>query len=324
MRARACALAGFISLGLGSAQAQAASSEDAAAAQGLFDQARKLVAAGHAQEACPKFEESQRLDPGLGTEFNLADCYERTGRVASAWTLYLQVASEARSAGQADREQLARERAQALVSRLPTLTIVVPEPVRVKGLKVTRSGTIVGAPQWGVPVPVDPGAHPVQAEAPGYDAWQGTVSVEGGAAASIEIPPLHASPEGAKPAGSPGTHDVEGSAKTPTLRWVAYGLGAAGVIGLGVGTVFGVKAMSSKNDAGCDGRVCPSDDAKSKYEDARSSGNVATAGFIAGGVLLGAGVVLYFVSSPKKGAPTVGLRGTVNAQTASVSLGGAW
>lgn len=61
---------------------------NAAAAQGLFDEARALMAAGQAAEACPKLEESQRLDPGSGTLMNLARCYEQTNRIATAWSTY--------------------------------------------------------------------------------------------------------------------------------------------------------------------------------------------------------------------------------------------
>src|SRR6185369_5679854 len=76
----------------------------AARAQGLYDAAAELIKAGKFAEACPKLEESQRLDPAMGTQFFLAGCYEKTGRPTSAWSLFLEVAAAAKAAGNTVRE----------------------------------------------------------------------------------------------------------------------------------------------------------------------------------------------------------------------------
>src|SRR5437762_4686516 len=96
------------------------------AAETLFIEAKKLMEAKRFDEACPKFADSQRLDPGVGTLLNLALCYERQGKVASAWSTYRDAASAARTAGQADRENMARQRASALEPRLSRLTVAIP------------------------------------------------------------------------------------------------------------------------------------------------------------------------------------------------------
>ena len=74
-----------------------AQQRDPAAAQALFDEATKLTKQGRYPEACEKLAESNRLDPGIGTQFHLADCYEQSGRFASAWAGFLDVASQARA-----------------------------------------------------------------------------------------------------------------------------------------------------------------------------------------------------------------------------------
>ena len=67
------------------ARAQAPTSTDKVAAEALFEEGRRLVAAGSFVDACPKFADSQRLDPSPGTLLNLASCYEKLGRSATAW-----------------------------------------------------------------------------------------------------------------------------------------------------------------------------------------------------------------------------------------------
>jgi hypothetical protein len=58
----------------------------------------------------PKFEESNRVDPKLGTLMNLALCHEKEGLGASAWAGYARAASLAARAGQSGREGRARAR----------------------------------------------------------------------------------------------------------------------------------------------------------------------------------------------------------------------
>src|SRR4051812_15569899 len=76
----------------------------AAEAQRLFDEATKLMQDFKPALACPKFEEAQRLDPGMATQFRLAECYEKTGRLAAAFTLFREVAAAARAAKSPERE----------------------------------------------------------------------------------------------------------------------------------------------------------------------------------------------------------------------------
>src|SRR5260221_10377355 len=109
-----CALgAAFVLANLAPTRAFA-QQRDPAAAQALFDQARALTRQGRYAEACPKLLESNRLDPGIGTQFHLAECYEQNGQVATAWATFLDVASQARAASQFDREKAATKRATQL------------------------------------------------------------------------------------------------------------------------------------------------------------------------------------------------------------------
>src|SRR5687768_18046990 len=99
--------------------------DNKAAAEALFDHAKRLHAAGRYAEACPKFAESQKLDAGVGTLLYLADCYEKIGQTASAWAGFREAAAAAKNAGQEEREKIARDRAAGLEPQLSRLTITV-------------------------------------------------------------------------------------------------------------------------------------------------------------------------------------------------------
>lgn len=91
-----------------------ASPTPAATAEALFEQGRALMAQGNFAAACPKLEESLRLDPGLGTLLNLAMCEEKAGRKDLACRYYMDAARMAQQQGQSAREQVAQQRFQSL------------------------------------------------------------------------------------------------------------------------------------------------------------------------------------------------------------------
>jgi hypothetical protein len=286
----------------GTGQADA-SAENRAAAQALFDQGRALIKDNRAQEACPKFEESQRLDPGIGTQLNLADCYERTGKTASAWTLYLEVASAARQAGQNDRAAHAAARAAALRDKLSRLVIIVPKESQVADLVVERGPFSVGEAQWGAPMPVDPGSHTIRVRAPGRVTWQTIVAVApDGSTKTITVPSLEAESRDQGAASNTALDLAAGTRGTGGLqRTAAYVVGAFGLVGVVVGSISGGIAVSKKSAAGCDGNVCPSAEAKSTYEGAQTAGTISTIAFVVGGAALATSVVLYFTAPKRKG-----------------------
>jgi len=276
---------------------------DGAAAEALFRDGLRLMGSKDYPQACPKLAESYRLDPATGTLLALAQCHEAQGKIASAWAEYNDVAPRARRDVRPDREQAARERAQSLESKLSRLTVAVaPGVEKIAGLEIKRDGVLVGPGGWGTDIPVDPGEHVVEASAPGRKPWRGRVSI--GAPAdrqSVLVPMLGEAPAAQAGADKAGVSPAAGpEAGGSPLRTVGIVVGAAGVVGLAVGTVFGLQAISKNNQSnssGCVGNACPPD-AKQQRLDARSAGNISTVGFVAGGVLLVGGVTL-FLAAPK-------------------------
>jgi hypothetical protein len=299
-----------------------AEAPDPAAAQALFDQGKKLMSEGKPAEACPKFLESQRLDPGVGTLLNLAACYEASGRNASAWSTFLEGESAARAEGNADAAHVARSRAEALAPKLSKVTINVTHP-NIPGLEVRRDDAIVGQAQWQLPIPTDPGVHHIRASAPGHKPWQFDVDLKGaGAIAEVAVPDLVlddavasapvATPTPAPPVASPAPAALpappSGSGGLGAQRGLAIAAGVVGVAGIAVGTVFGLKSKSKHDDAvghcgdlGCDAQGV------TLRSDAISAGNVSTVAFIAGAVGLVGGVLLWSTAKGPDSGTQVGL-----------------
>ncbi len=273
--------------------------DGATAAVALFDAARKLMDEGQYEAACPKLAESQRLSPGMGTLFNLAHCHERVGRTASAWTLFRQVAAEARSAGQTAREADARSRAESLAPRLVRLKVEVQAPV--PGLVVQRDGDALGSGQWGVAVPVDPGTHLVVASASGFASVEKSAAVqEEGSTVVVVLPPLEplpkASPVSPRPASSPV--DVPPPSKDGAASWhvpVGWTLMVTGGVGalVGLGIAIGAKVEADGVTTCTDDDRCADPADVATRNDAVVLGHVATGVAIASAAVGATGLIIW-------------------------------
>ncbi|HEX6766321.1 MAG TPA: hypothetical protein VF103_12605, partial [Polyangiaceae bacterium] len=135
------------------------------AAKVFSTEGRELAAAGNYEQACPKFERSVNLEPGVGTRFELADCWEHLGRTASAFKLFRDVADVAKEAGDESLERDARARVTALEPKLSRVVVTVEHPA--PGIEVRRGSSALPEKFWGTPLPVDPGHTEVSAAAPG-------------------------------------------------------------------------------------------------------------------------------------------------------------
>jgi len=295
--------------------ASPAYADDTATAQALHDEAKALIAKGSWAPACPKLEESYRLSPAIGTRYKLADCYEHTGRTASAWAHFLGVASTAKAAGQADREKEARARAAALEPKLSRLAIVVPEASRAAGLEIKRDGQVVGAPQWGEALPIDPGAHEVTASAPGKRVYRAQIDVGEAATTKVIVPALEA--DGARtaelpPAPSPSTTATIAPPPPPpppesglSRSTVGWGFVAGGGVSLVGGTVFWIlrssKVSTLEGECGAGGHACPAS-AAGDIADGKTYNALGVGMFALGTVCVGIGAAILLTGGHKEKA----------------------
>lgn len=292
--------------------------EQRAAAQALYDAARALTKDGRYAEACPKLLESHKLDPAPGTAYQLADCYEHVGSLASAWTYYIEVADAARAAGKSEHEAAARARAAAVKPRIPTVLITASKAARsIAGLTITRDGVPVGEGQLDAAIPVDPGAHVIVANAAGKQPWRREVSIQEGQAITVDVPVLADPPP--KPVVEPPPKPAElppppreRPVRTSLLgaqRVAGIGLGVAGAITTAVGIGFGAAAISKKNESNqvhCDAADTCDKTGLAMRADAIYVATISTGCIIAGAAALVGGIVLVSTAprGPSKPPPT--------------------
>ena len=223
----------------------AVSSENRAAAETLFFTARGYMEAGRYAEACQKFSESYRLDPAAGTLLNLAVCHEKIGKIASAWAEFKQAASEAKKAGRADREDLAKQHIDVLEPELPYLRVEVPAAARVPGLEVVRNEVSLLSGSWGIELPVDPGDLEIIVRAPGYKPRTSRISIGKREHKAFTVQGLEKAP-----IPPPALARDTGWSATRSLGFTMV---AVGVGFTGLGGYFGYRALNekSKSESSC-------------------------------------------------------------------------
>jgi hypothetical protein len=292
-----------------------------AAAEALFDSGRQAMAAGDFPKACQQFRESRRLDPAVGTDFNLADCEEKRGQLATAWQLFRAV--EQRLPSSDERQVIARDRARALEGRVPKLTLHL-------GAAAPRDATIrdgnvaLGAASFDVALPMDPGPHELVVSAPGYEPKSFPITLAEAEIRTVEVTP------GARASASAGSSgetlpaspaSVAGAeSKGSGTRTLGFVLGGVGVAGLAVGGVSGLMVLGKKKtvDAHCDDRkVC-----SQTGTDAASAGHtlqiISNVGWVVG--VVGVGVGAYFVLSGPSGSSSPSTTAAITPIPAGAAL----
>ena len=274
-------------------------------AQEQFEQGRALLKANKPADAIPKFLASIAAEPTLAALLNLADCYERVGKLASARARFQQA------------QELAKDKDPVRAGR-GTQARRAPRPQGVDGhalaaaqgrrrarLGRRRRGALEGV---GCPAPLRCGHardhHPGCARQATHR--QGRRPRVGGAPdVPIEVdaePAAAAAPVVVLPPPPPVDRAPE-KAPDGTMRTAGIVVGVTGLVAIGVGAVTGFVALAASSDLkdACSRpilsvlRVAA---ASSDLDDkARTFGTVSTITFISGAALLAVGTIL-FVASP--------------------------
>lgn len=192
----------------------------------------------------------------------------------------------------------------------------------------------------GTAIALDPGPHAFRFEASGQPAVdKAFVLLEGQKdrreRVVVGTPPVTLSSDAASPPDDAAMEDPlpmatqDTSTRTSPPAWVRNGTlttvgmvtSGLGLLGVAVGTVFGVEALSKKHDAGCNSSsVCPDDIAANTLRSSRSAGNLSTAFFLAGGIVEAAGVTMWIVGRTSE----IRASAQIEPTGAGVRLIGSW
>lgn len=237
---------------------------------------------------------------------------ERDGEAIEAFTKYLaeggkDLDREERAQVERDLKTLQAGLVSVSLSFEPAGAILTDERVPVSGTSVVnRYGPVAQAQTFGLRA----GHHRLTVEAEGYErlVWEFdaapqqqvthafTLSRVAAGPAPVAPPPL--APAAPAPPAPVGVNGLR------IASYVGFGVGAVGV---GIGTLFALKAKSSYADANalcpsfpCDLTQSQADRRDGLGEDGDSAKTLATVGYVLGGVGVAAGVTLLVLSSKKE------------------------
>jgi tetratricopeptide (TPR) repeat protein len=316
---RAALIAGLLLLG-SVAHAQPAQTPQQKEADEAFKKGRDLLKQGNFIDACDEFNKSHRLDPANGTLFNIAQCSEQIGRLATAASAYRELIKKDTNA---ERLALSRKALAALEPRIPKIVAKIDNPP--KNILITldsKAGSASILPNE--PVDANFGEYTLIARAKGYTEMISKFRIgEEGSTKTVEVTLLPGS-SNSDIIKKPGERSTD---KPPrNMRKLAgMGLTVAGVATLGTGVAFGFMARSRWDDAkkACGGATCDTmeklNNANALSDEARSKATLSTILVAGGAVVAGAGIALW-VTAPKGMQVTP----TASESSAGVTLSGSF
>jgi len=310
---------------------------NAALAESLFREGKRLSNERKFVEACPKFAESYKLDPGLGTLLNLAICHEAEGKPATAWAEFSEASSRAKREGDTDRAALADEHVRALEPKLARISIALAPGASVPGLVIKFDTRELAPAALGLPIAVDPGKHVLEASAPGKDpSIQSIDTPSTPTTLTVTVPvlkdsaPVAAAPAAVAAAPLPAAAPPPAPAAPPASSRSNMNTGAI-VLGVATGVfavgsvVTGVLYSSKRNDFN-DANSSNDPSRFDKRDEAQTMGTVNAV--LLGGTAVSAGFLVYFLvsggthESPPPSAARLRLTPVVSPQVAGLMVGG--
>jgi hypothetical protein len=270
-------------------------------AERFFREGQKLMEERRFGEACPKFEAAYAKDRQLGTLINLAFCHKEQGALWYSWLEFREAEVKATELNRPDRRDFAKQRLTELEKQLPK--VVLDNPQRMPLVAVLVEDRKVWEAERGTPFAVESGQRKFVFRARGKRQTTTLINVtatKNDRPQHVVVPDMEddviepavpsSTPEPkSEPKTEPPAADAHPGAAQRTIGFIGLGVGVVGVV---VGSIFGVKTLSSP----CAGvPTCPAD----QMHDANVAGTTSTIAFIVAGVgLIGGAALILTAPSP--------------------------
>jgi len=265
----------------------------------LFKQGKKLMDQKRYADACASFEKSNKLDPGIGTQLNIAKCYQEWGKLGRAYLAY-QVAEKQAQEQNDKRVPQIHEFVVQLEPDVPHLTIHLPKDVKPESVKATLDSEPLAA--FDTPIVVDPGPHMIEYYVSGSSKkLNQVVPVERGTKQEVTLEMEKPKPiEGNTAPVKPVEPEPEAPAPGRNQRIAGIAVGAGGIVAITISTIMTVSAKGRYNDAltmYCEGMTNGCNQmGLDETHAARTTANQATVVFLLGTAMVGGGVALYLLA----------------------------
>jgi hypothetical protein len=290
--------------------AQQPSASDVAQARELYNQGKDLRSRGDNVGALEKLKAAHAIAGTPLTGLELGRTYALLGRLIDAQEAFLSVARIPVRPEETPRSAEARRESAKLAeetrARIPSLIIKVTG-VPTDTVAVTVDGAAVPSQALAAPRFVDPGTHAISARSTTGGTAETSVDLKEGESRTVELTivfkgtapgAVQAPPTGTMwNAPATTTSPPHSSGGMSTMRMLGLVSGGVGVAGLVVGGIFGAMAGSASSDqqSACPSPTnCPNHaQALTDHSNFATDSTIEVTGFVAGGVLLAAGVTMF-------------------------------
>jgi len=323
--------------------APAAQSDDLAEARTTFQEGVQLAKEEHWSRALRSFERSDALRPHAITQYNVGYCEWHLGHPTRARKMLGKALDDNRAhagaelpadlvdAAQAYLDDAERQIARVMVTMTTGAVTVDGSPLELVAKDGPHPVLLAGTRDAGEPevppastfeVQLDPGTHVFVLSVSSRPLLIANRTLPPGSLSLVELRPTSEAPagDGATQPAKPISERGDANKPNRTPAFIALGVGATGIV---VGSIGGLAAFAKKSSVE---QACTPGNlerCRSEREAGNRAADISTGAFIAGGVAVGVGTVLFFAASgnrSSKGAaklapPLVRVRPSVGWKT---------